>query len=223
MGHAIVSGGARASVPVTGIRLGDIAVGQLVKINENGSPVEFYVAKHDYESGLNGVGRTLLVRKDGYEQRQWHTSNVNAYATSALDTWFNGTYKALLPSDFQTSIGTTNFYYTPGNGNTTVSTLSRSVFALSNRELGGSGGNTEGSALPITSTLKMVYVNGTAVGQWTRTPDTRAKTNAYHTNESGWYNNSSGCSGTKGVRPCFTLPAETLFDEATLTFVGKVA
>ena len=31
-------------------QLGQVAVGTLVKLNENGSPVKFYVAKHDYES-----------------------------------------------------------------------------------------------------------------------------------------------------------------------------
>ena len=35
--------------------------GNIVKINENNSPIEFYVAKHDYESELNGTGRTLSM------------------------------------------------------------------------------------------------------------------------------------------------------------------
>ena len=65
--------------------LGNKAIMSTVKLKENGVLVEFYVAKHNYESGLNGSGRTLLVRKDCYDQRQWHGSNVNAYATSAID------------------------------------------------------------------------------------------------------------------------------------------
>lgn len=51
----------------TGTPLSDIPEGTLVKINESGSPVEFYVAKHDYETGLNGAGRTLLVRRYCYD------------------------------------------------------------------------------------------------------------------------------------------------------------
>lgn len=43
--------------------LGSKAVMSTVKLKENGTLVEFYVAKHDYESGLNGSGRTLIVRK----------------------------------------------------------------------------------------------------------------------------------------------------------------
>ena len=44
--------------------LGNKSVGSIVKLKENGVLVDFYVAKHDYENGLNGMGRTLVVRKD---------------------------------------------------------------------------------------------------------------------------------------------------------------
>ena len=47
----------------SGIPLSDYAEGDLIKLNEGGSPVDFYVAKHDYESSLNGAGRTLVDRK----------------------------------------------------------------------------------------------------------------------------------------------------------------
>ena len=40
--------------------LGNKSVGSIVKLKENGVLVDFYVAKHDYENGLNGSGRTLL-------------------------------------------------------------------------------------------------------------------------------------------------------------------
>ena len=48
------------TVPSTGKQLSDYAEGDIVKINENGTPVEFYVAKHNYQTRLNGTGRTLL-------------------------------------------------------------------------------------------------------------------------------------------------------------------
>ena len=80
-------------------QLGQVAVGTLVKLNENGSPVEFYVAKHDYESGLNGAGRTLLVRKDVYEQLRWNNSSINTYASSEVDNLLNSTYKSVLDGE----------------------------------------------------------------------------------------------------------------------------
>lgn len=188
--------------------LGNKSVGSIVKLKENGVLVDFYVAKHDYENGLNGSGRTLVVRKDCYDTRQWHTSNVNAYATSAIDTWLNSTYKNLLDADIRGVIGTTKIKYTPGNGNTTVGTLERAIFLLSVTELGktASYANTEGTALSIASSLQIAYLNGSAVVQWTRSPLTNDTSNAYCLNTNGDVNSGS-CHYTYGSRPAFTLPS----------------
>ena len=188
--------------------LGNKSVGSIVKLKENGVLVDFYVAKHDYENGLNGSGRTLVVRKDCYDTRQWHTSNVNAYATSAIDTWLNSTYKNLLDADIRGVIGTTKIKYTPGNGNTTVGTLERAIFLLSVTELGRSASyaNTEGTALSIASSLQIAYLNGSAVVQWTRSPYTDGTGGAYYLGANGNVN-SSNCYYTSGSRPAFTLPS----------------
>ncbi len=188
--------------------LGNKSTGSIIKLNENGVLADFYVAKHDYESGLNGSGRTLVVRKDCYDTRVWEADNVNAYASSDIDTWLNGTYKNLLDADIRDVIGTTKFYYTPGNGNATVTTLSRAIFLLSVTELGktASYANTEGSALPIASTLQIAYRNGSAISQWTRSPNTNVTYDACFLGTNGdVYNN--GCYGTDGSRPAFTLPS----------------
>lgn len=224
MGHAIVSGGVMASVPAVGIRLGDIAEGQLVKLLENGTSVEFYVAKHNYENSLNGMGRTLVVRKDCYDTRAWHSSDVNAYASSAIDSWLNGTYKNLLDADIRGVIGTTKIKYTPGKGNNTVGTLERAIFLLSATELNRSASwfNVEGTALEIASSLQIAYMNGSAVVQWTRSPHTNYTDYAVFlsTNgDAGYYGN---CTYTYGSRPAFTLPSGALFDEETMLFNGKV-
>ena len=188
--------------------LGNKSVGSIVKLKENGVLVDFYVAKHDYENGLNGSGRTLVVRKDCYDTRQWHTSNVNAYATSAIDTWLNSTYKNLLDADIRGVIGTTKIKYTPGNGNTAVGTLERAIFLLSVTELGRSASyaNTEGTALSIASSLQIAYMNGSAVVQWTRSPSTGSTNNAYYLFTDGNVHNG-GCNLTYGSRPAFTLPS----------------
>ena len=149
-----------------------------------------------------------MVRKDVYDQRQWHRSNVNAYASSTIDSWLNSTYKNLLDADIRSLIGTTKIRYTPGNGNWNVSTLERSVFLLSLTELGESStyANTEGSALPIASTLKIAYQNGSATTQWTRSPNTISDAYAWRLNSNGSFNNGL-CSNSYGSRPAFTLPA----------------
>lgn len=189
--------------------LGNKSVGSIVKLKENGVLVDFYVAKHDYENGLNGSGRTLVVRKDCYDTRQWHTSNVNAYATSAIDTWLNSTYKNLLDADIRGVIGTTKIKYTPGNGNTTVGTLERAIFLLSVTELGRSASyaNTEGTALSIASSLQIAYLNGSAVVQWTRSPSTYDTDNADCLNTNGNVNNNN-CNNTNGSRPALMVRSD---------------
>lgn len=187
-------------------KLANKAVGSIIKLKESGTLVEFYVAKHDYENGLNGNGRTLIVRKDCYDMRAFSNSN-NAYANSSLDSWLCNTYLKLLDADIQAAIGTTKFYYTPGNGNTTVTTLQRAVFQLSLTELGKSASyaKTEGSALPIASTLQIAYRNGSACVQWTRTPGTSLTHYVYYLDTNGsvyynYYNNSNGSRPALVVR-----------------------
>lgn len=188
-------------------KLANKAVGSIIKLKESGTLVEFYVAKHDYENGLNGNGRTLIVRKDCYDMRVFSSSN-NAYANSSLDSWLCNTYLKLLDADIQAAIGTTKFYYTPGNGNYTVTTLQRAVFQLSLTELGKSASyaKTEGSALPIASTLQIAYRNGSAVVQWTRTPRTDDTSVVFYLGTNG-YVYDHYVSSSYGSRPAFTLPS----------------
>lgn len=203
-------GGTAFTVPFAkGVPLSTITPGAILMLNESGSPVPFYIAKHDYESGLNGAGRTLLVRKDCYDMRAFSGSS-NAYANSSLDSWLCNTWLKLLDADIQAAIGTTKFYYTPGNGNTTMTTLQRAVFQLSLTELGktASYANTEGSALPIASTLQIAYRNGSACVQWTRTTYAGNTDSVCYVDTNG--NVDYGrCYSPRGSRPAFTLPATT--------------
>lgn len=215
MGRATVAGGRTAmAAPSRGILLKDMAEGSVVKISENGTPVEFYVACHNYESALNGAGRTLLVRKSNYGTRTWDDTK-NTYADSDIDAWLNGTYKSLLNAKVQAFVGSTKFYYTVGSRDKTVTTLSRGVFLMSVKELGQSGDNAniEGSTLPTASVLNK---SGT---QWTRTPSNHYPNYAYVLTSSGSLDYFE-VTETKSVRPCFTLPANALFDEETLEFKG---
>lgn len=232
MGKVIMSGIVPPLVaPVTGIQLGDIAEGSIVKLNENGSPVEFYVAKHDYESSLNGSGRTLLVRKDAQHDvstsKMWDAGGVNAYSGSDIDVYINGTYLDMFDTKTKSAIGTTKFYYTPMNGNTSVGTLQRAVFILSFTELGLSdydaNRNVEGSALQNVTVYQSVKYNGKSVQQWTRTPYKRNTSSVYYLNTDGSFARTDASSFASVARPCLTLPSGALFDEVTMLFNGKIA
>ena len=202
------------SSPVTGATLADLDEGTLIKIPENGVPIEFYLAKHDYEPGLNGAGRQLIVRKDCYDLRKWHDSHINAWASCSLLSWLNDVYKGLLDSKIQELIGTTKYYFTPGNGITSVSSRADSVFMLSLTEFDDyyDHANVEGSALPIASSLKIAYRDGTATTQWTRSPDVDNPGMAIYLTENG-KSNFWGCPYDYGSRPTFTLPADVRVDD----------
>nr|DAT45023.1 MAG TPA: hypothetical protein [Caudoviricetes sp.] len=197
-----------------GTPLGDMELGTLVKLNENGTPVEFYVACHNYEAGLNDNGRTLVVRKDSYDERVFSNSN-NDYASSSLDAFLTGPYFNLLDAGIREKAGTTKFYYTSGYTDT-VTTLERAVFQLSHTELGrpASYANTEGTALPIASTLQIAHRNGAAVEQWTRSP--RKNTNQVCFLYQDGYVGAEYYNQYKGSRPAFTLPASTLVGDDQL-------
>ena len=206
---AFTSATPKASTPLSAL-----AEGTLIKILENGAPVEFYVAKHDYESSLNGSGRTLVVRKDCYDNRVWDSGNVNAYASSNLNSWFNSTYKNMLDANIRSLIGTTKIRYTPSYGNWAVGTLERAVFALSATELGQSASwfNVEGSALPIASTLQVAHLNGSTNTQWTRSPRTSINSLAVFLDSAGGAIDAR-CDRSHGSRPTFTLPSTALVDQ----------
>ena len=190
-------------------KLSTKAIGSIVKIKESGTAVNFIVLKHGYPS--DGNGRTLLLRESLYDTRQWHTSNVNAYASSAIDTWLTGTYLNLIDADIRAQISEVSIPYTVGNGSTTVSSLSRKVFLLSYTEVGFSGSSyakVEGTALEYfnSNAARIAYLNGTATLWWLRSPYTGSSTHAWLVYTNGSYGSYS-CSYTYGVRPAFTLPS----------------
>ena len=190
------------------VNLSTAQEGDIVQLEEDGKLADFYVAKLDYESRLNGAGRTLLVRKDCRDERQWYSSNTNAWARCTMLSWLNGDYKAMLDPAVQEAMATTTYYYTPGDNNWTVTTRSDAVFLLSVTELGKSDNlvNVEGSAIPIASKLEVAYLNGAVVTQWTRSPYKEDDRFSCGLDSSGEVLRSSPTS-ERGSRPCFTLPS----------------
>ena len=217
MGKVIVSGAGRATIPVSGTPLSAYTEGSIIKINENGSPVEFYVAKHNYETELNGAGRTLVVRKYCYSNSTWDSSQVNAYANSTIDNVLNTTYKNLFSAKLQKTISTTKFYYTVGNRDATVSALERAIFQLSLTELDKTANyaNVEGSVLPTASILQIAYWGGATQTWWTRTPNKGNSISAYALYVSGGMAEvtDQNTNSDHYYRPCFTLPSTTKIDE----------
>lgn len=202
--------GLSASCSATAIanNMSDMSDGSIVKVLEGGKYIDYIIAARNYESGLNGAGGTLFVRKEMLCVPAWNNTAVNAYSGSTIDTYINDNFKNALSSYVQSKIRRTKFYYTPGNGNKSLSTLSRDVFLLSAKELAyndsyngqmwGKGCNGEGTLLPTAlkifescqSTNQQLYI------AWTRTPVYDAR----------YFGISSG-HNTDSAVGCFYIPS----------------
>lgn len=200
-GGKTLVGGTAFTIPFAkGIPLSTITPGAILYLNESGSPVPFYIAKHYYESGLNGAGRTLLVRKDCYDKRMFGYSGT--YAGGSLDKWTSETYVALLDARVRTEMEKTTFY-------SNEATIQRAAFQLSATEYGFPGGGMwtdEGTALPIARTLRVAYRNGSKVAQWTRTE--RGASFICIIGSDGSLSMNGRPNESYGSRPAFTLPED---------------
>ena len=215
----LVSKNIPSTVSMFGKQASDFVEGDIVKLNEDGVAVEFYIAKHSYEFDLNGAGRILLVRKAVHSTMYWHTSSGNEYDGCGVDVWLNGTYKQTLDPEVQDAIGSTTFKYTTSDDDLT--TLSRSVFLPSMTELGltNSKANIEGYKLPIASTLvPAINTSNSATTMWTRTIRIGYST-IFYVGSDGTATYESR-DNKYGIRPCLTLPYNARFDEKTLLFKG---
>lgn len=205
------AGSANRQIFMAGTPLSSKAIGDIVKIKENGVQTNFLVLSHGYPAS----GRTLLLRKDIHSFRAWD-SGSNAYSVSDIDAWLNGEYLNLIDSSVRSQIAEVSIVCTVGSHNWVSSTLSRKVFLLSYTEVGFSGNayaKVEGSPLPYfdSDAKRIGYLGGSAEAWWLRSPDKR-------NDERSWVVNKSGISGMGdvpradglGVRPAFTLPSSIL-------------
>ncbi|MCL1974626.1 MAG: DUF6273 domain-containing protein, partial [Firmicutes bacterium] len=184
--------------------------GTTITLREDNGLREFLVVAHDYPSANNN--RTLLIRKYAHSSRAWGTSSSgNAYANNSIDTWLNNDYYMLLDSDIRHNIAEVSIPYTIGNGNTSVSTINRSIFLLSATELNFTGYNAEGSVLQIYPSLRIAQNDaGIASDQWTRSPAIANTTYAVKVTSAGAVTTALITSAAY-ARPAFTLPSTFQF------------
>ena len=214
--------------PKIGTPASELTEGTIVKVNENGAPVEFYLAKHNYEERYNGPGKELLVRKDIYTLGRFGSSAraalSNNYVDNDLDIWCDQTYINVFSSWLKSRMGTTTIEAVTAVYNTTIGdrdpydkdTVKRHAWVLSIRELDRDPVNptTEGSALPVANQIVFALYNGKDRDYWTRSAQ-------FISSSVYVINKGSGTDGTwvksigeySGRRPCIAIPSNLLFDE----------
>ena len=185
--------------------MSSFADGQTIYLNEGGAAVPYILLKDDYEPGLNGNGRTAVLRQRAPVVGQWGSNNT--MDNSAMFSWMNGPFFDRFGPTMQAAIGTTKFYGTPMGGVNTVQVIERSVFPLSLAEYGhtSSYARVEGSSIPAAVSNRIARSEANvAANHYTRTPAyTGAEVYGLDTNGA-----AIAMVSTSGLayRPAFTLP-----------------
>lgn len=238
MGHAIVTGGARASAPATGIKAGDLAVGSSVYLMENGVAVEYLVVNQGipsdsslYDDSCDG---TWLLRKELHSERQFGSNNT--YASSNAHAWLNGDYIGLFDENTQAAIKQVKIPHLSKGGGTLSSGangVSTKAFLLGGYEVGFTEAAYYGSiwedgacleyfsgCSPDGADAKRIgYLNGTATVWWLRTPYFDGTTYQWMVGTTGSYANT-GVRNTEGVRPALILNSSARFDAESMILKG---
>ena len=217
-------------------RMSDLEIGQTIKLNVNGTPWEWLVVHQGlpssiYDSSCDG---TWLLLKDIYEERQWHSSNVNDYANSTIHSYLNSTFLAMFDSNIQNAIKQVKLPYRAGSGSGKTVTsgangLSAKIFLLSATELNfvtGKEPTNEGACLSYFSgtvqngpdTKRVAYLNGSAVYWWLRSPLCSSDTGSTMTIrvDSDGVRGNTFCSYSNSIRPAIILPSDMLVTDDML-------
>lgn len=195
-----------------GTPVGSVPEGQVITIHENGSPIEYFVARHNYESDLNGSGGTLVFRKPTTADEVVWDSEGDSYYVSEIDNWLNTTFLNRLSPGVINALKVTKIESAPVSS-WSANVIERKIFLPSVSELGGSDSNApiEGEAIPASS---LIIDNGEfATAFWTRSNMDNEKYMAFTMSTGGVVNDFYKGSGEK-VRPMFVL--ESNADISTL-------
>ena len=224
-----VTGDVKITATAEQALLGNAKVGSVVTIRENGALTEYLVAAHDYESSLNGEGRTLLVRQEFADARRWNDKDVNAYAESEIDRWLTGAFMTRFSEEMLEAMSVTKIRYVPGNGTTEAGVLTRKIFLLSAAELGIRDATSDPAGQVLEGADALKTFADTEKAFWTRTPVVDASNDGLPESEnltratvcgSGGRSQNVKCSATTCKyttttmtlysRPAFTLPGSML-------------
>lgn len=214
-------------------RLGNVAVGTVLHLKENGVYQDFLVVHQGLPSSMyaTSCNGTWLLRNEIYERERWNPSDVNAYAGSAINTSLNRDYLNLFDSDIQGVIKQVRIPYASGGQNNTLFSgekgLSCKVFLLSVCEVGFTA---NGSSNFPADGVKLSYFdsgtgssarnkriakfNGSNEVWWLRSPfinnsNTRV---VWRVTDNGG-RGSDSCAVINGIRPSIILPSNLIVDD----------
>ena len=207
-------------------RLGDVAVETVVKLNENGSPVNYIVVHHGRPSSdyVGFDNATSVMRQDIHSKMEFGLSRN--YSWSTINSWLNGDYLNSLDADIRINVMTVKIPYSPRD-ETTVSAgangLSTKAFLPSLKELSLSSikANNMGATLSYFSGTHgeklIAKLNGRAENYWTRNLYLGNDTDFFYISYTGQTSYAT-FRYTEGVRPILPLSSDLyVLDDGTIT------
>lgn len=220
----------RAMPAATGTQISTLEVGTLVKINENGAPVEYKIVNQGlpssmYDASCDGC---WVLRKDIAEERAWDSTN-NDYKNSDIHAYLNGDWTSRYEAGILSQIKQVKIPYQNGTGGSPVASgangLSCKIFLLSGYEVGFSTSDNpyfprDGAKLSYFSSgtsssannKRIAKLNGSATDWWLRSPYTYNTLFVWCVRSDGDYNRWYD-KNTWGVRPALILPSTALVDD----------
>ena len=216
-----------------GTPIGNRNVGDIVSIHIAGSPVEFLVA-HKGRPQRTGneypADSVTLITRNIYTVRQWHTSNSNAYASSAIHAWLNNEFLNSIEQSVRDRVIEVRIPFRPGASTSTTTNTSGSgmlarVFLPSASDMVYFNDESLApSIVPIRDggVLSLFYFlwpanagrtatfNGVVTQYFTRTPGENGTTHARVIGTDGSIVTSRPTSEANGIRPVFVLPNDAL-------------
>lgn len=209
--------------------VGELKVGSVIQLNENGSPVDYIVVHQGlpsemYDESCNG---TWVVRQTIAENRAWDSTN-NDYQNSDIHAYLNLQYLSIFDEATKSAIKQAKIPFVNGAGNSPVASgsdgLNCKIFLLSSAEVGSTTNtlpNDDGAKLYYftDNNSRIAMFNGTASNWWLRSPYTSNSTNAGVTSSAGGFSTARPTTQS-GVRPAFILdPTFTVQAYPTANFV----
>ena len=216
------------------VALSNKTIGSIVKLKVNGTLRDFIVVHQGkpsaiYDASCDG---TWLLMKDCYEARQWHSSNVNDYASSTIHSYLNSTFLNLIDANIRNQIKQVKLPYRAGSGygksvSSGANGLSAKIFLLSAEETSykhdymptGEGAELayfRGCVDNGADSKRIANLNGSAAGWWLRSPYCSSNGGATYalrvsTNGSWSYD---GCSNAGyAIRTALILPSSLLVSD----------
>lgn len=214
-------------------KLGDVAVGTVVKLREDGVAKDHLVVHQGlpssiYDASCDGV---WVLNQDCVDKMYWNSSKSNVLETSKILEWLKNTMLGKYDANIQNVIKQVKIPYRQNGGaggktQTGANGLACKVFLLSGYEVGFTADDNqyypvdgaklsyfEGGTGTSAKGKRVAQIGGASINWWLRSPFTSNDTGVINVESDGNDGVAISYQYSYGVRPAFILPKDLLVDD----------